>query len=77
MRGCVAALLLLLHCAASSAAVPEELACDAAQGVTPSPNIPTLVLIIDDIGHRLDTGRASALLPGKLTLAVIPFTPHA
>lgn len=42
----------------------------------PSADLPALVIVIDDIGHRLDTGRRSALLPGRITLAVLPFTPH-
>jgi polysaccharide deacetylase 2 family uncharacterized protein YibQ len=46
-----------------------------AQG--PAAATPTLVLIIDDIGHRLDTGRAATRLPGRVNLAVLPFTPHA
>jgi polysaccharide deacetylase 2 family uncharacterized protein YibQ len=36
-----------------------------------------IVLIIDDIGHRFDTGMAAVALPGKLNLAVLPYTPHA
>lgn len=36
----------------------------------------SLVIIIDDIGHRKDTGLASVRLPGRITLAVLPFTPY-
>jgi polysaccharide deacetylase 2 family uncharacterized protein YibQ len=35
-----------------------------------------LVLIIDDMGNRLDAGRAIVEMPGKLTIAVLPYTPH-
>jgi polysaccharide deacetylase 2 family uncharacterized protein YibQ len=35
-----------------------------------------LVLIIDDMGNRLAAGREVIALPGKLTIAVLPFTPH-
>ncbi|MEZ5568311.1 MAG: divergent polysaccharide deacetylase family protein [Halioglobus sp.] len=37
----------------------------------------TLVIIIDDVGNNLSRGRAAVRLPGKLTYAVIPFTPYA
>lgn len=37
----------------------------------------TLVLIIDDLGHRRDQGMAMVNLPGKVNLAVLPHTPHA
>jgi uncharacterized protein len=36
----------------------------------------TLVIIIDDIGYRLNQGRAVIDLPGKLNIAVLPYTPH-
>ena len=49
----------------------------ASTDIEPLADAPTLVLIIDDIGHRLDTGRASVQLPGRINLAVLPFTPHA
>ena len=80
-RACIAVLALLLHCAASGAASvdgPDRASAtggDVAQD--PPADTPTLVLIIDDIGHRLDTGRASVQLPGRINLAVLPFTPHA
>ena len=37
----------------------------------------TLVLIIDDLGHRRQQGMAMVKLPGKVNLAVLPHTPHA
>lgn len=37
----------------------------------------SLVLIIDDLGHRRSLGMAMVNLPGKVTLAVLPHTPHA
>lgn len=36
-----------------------------------------LVIIIDDLGHNLHRGQQAVDLPGKITYAVIPFTPHA
>jgi polysaccharide deacetylase 2 family uncharacterized protein YibQ len=37
---------------------------------------PTLVIIIDDLGHQLDSGLRAASLPGKVTLAILPHTPN-
>lgn len=37
---------------------------------------PTLLLIIDDIGNNLAAGMRAVALPGKVTLAVMPYTPH-
>ncbi|MEH6580525.1 MAG: divergent polysaccharide deacetylase family protein [Halioglobus sp.] len=35
-----------------------------------------LIIIIDDIGHQLQLGRAAVDLPGKLNFAVLPHTPY-
>jgi hypothetical protein len=35
-----------------------------------------LVLIIDDIGYNAEAGQRAINLPGQVTYAVIPFTPH-
>jgi uncharacterized protein len=37
----------------------------------------TLILIIDDLGHRRRNGMAMVELKGKINLAVLPHTPHA
>lgn len=37
---------------------------------------PSLILIIDDIGNNLAAGMRAAALPGRVTLAVMPYTPH-
>lgn len=50
-------------------APPEALAATSPRG--------TLVLIIDDLGHRRRTGMAMVELPGKVNLAILPHTPHA
>jgi uncharacterized protein len=35
-----------------------------------------LVLILDDIGYNAEAGRRAINLPGQVTYAVIPYTPH-
>jgi polysaccharide deacetylase 2 family uncharacterized protein YibQ len=57
---------------AAGAPEPQPVACDH---VTPVA-YDELVLIIDDIGHSLSRGRKALSLPGDITFAVIPFTPH-
>lgn len=37
---------------------------------------PRLAVIIDDLGYSLDRGARAISLPGPITLAVLPFTPH-
>ncbi len=37
---------------------------------------PTLVVIIDDLGYKLDAGEKAAALPGKVNLAILPHTPN-
>ena len=36
-----------------------------------------LALIIDDLGYSIERGKRALALPGPLTVAVLPFTPHA
>jgi hypothetical protein len=36
-----------------------------------------VAIVIDDIGYRLDLAKRIAALPCKLTMSVMPFTPHA
>ena len=50
---------------------------DALQLSAPLPLEKTLVIIIDDIGHHLGPGKAAIDLPGKLNIAILPYTPHA
>ncbi len=38
---------------------------------------PTIAIIIDDMGNRGDWGQAILALPGKVTYAFLPYTPHA
>lgn len=75
MRWLLLALCLPL---AASAMQPFEAREMSAAGV-PSPvgrNIATLVIIIDDLGHRLAEGEATIKLPGRLSVAVLPHTTH-
>ncbi len=41
----------------------------------PRADAPAIVLIIDDLGNDRKRGRAVVNLPGRLTIAVLPFTP--
>jgi len=38
---------------------------------------PYIVLILDDIGNNAELGRRAVALPGAITYAVLPHTPHA
>jgi len=38
---------------------------------------PKLVIVIDDIGHQRASAEAALALPGRLTLALLPFTPFS
>lgn len=40
------------------------------------PALPLIALIIDDVGYRLDIGKRCIELPGDVTLAFLPFSPH-
>ncbi|MDO8907096.1 MAG: divergent polysaccharide deacetylase family protein [Pseudohongiella sp.] len=42
----------------------------------PSEPSAKLVLILDDIGYNAEAGRRAINLPGQVTYAVIPYTPH-
>ena len=52
----------------SIAASPPE-----TQTATPAAR---LVIIIDDLGHRLSNGKQAADLPGAITLSILPYTRH-
>lgn len=39
-------------------------------------DLPSVSIIIDDLGYRLSEGKQAIQLPGPLAYAVIPFTPH-
>ncbi len=38
---------------------------------------PAVTIIIDDVGNKADAGEAAVMLPGRVTLAFLPHTPHA
>jgi uncharacterized protein len=44
---------------------------------TPSADKKLIALVIDDIGYQKSEGEATIALPGKVTVAVIPFSPHS
>lgn len=43
----------------------------------PAPNSHIMAIVIDDIGYKRQEGERTLSLPGKLTVAVLPFTPYA
>jgi polysaccharide deacetylase 2 family uncharacterized protein YibQ len=53
-----------------------EAQADEALDVTP-PIIAEVAIIIDDIGYNRQQGMAALMLPGDITYAVIPHSPHA
>ncbi|MEM1110710.1 MAG: divergent polysaccharide deacetylase family protein [Pseudomonadota bacterium] len=61
-------LLLLSHSASAEISTGGAAASE--------PATPALVLIIDDIGNQRSRGLAVIELPGPLTIAVLPYTPH-
>tara|TARA_R110002049_G_scaffold80302_2_gene204269 strand:- start:23 stop:910 length:888 start_codon:yes stop_codon:yes gene_type:complete len=66
---------LLLALAAGATELPHSTACTAPP--LPEQNGGRLVIIIDDMGNNLRRGLSALELPGRLTYAVIPFTPFA
>jgi polysaccharide deacetylase 2 family uncharacterized protein YibQ len=65
-------------------AEPTELNVEADTTVTVTPvdlpiatnSQPQIVIILDDIGYSLEAGMRAVNLPGEVTLAVLPYTPH-
>lgn len=41
------------------------------------PSMPTVVLIIDDLGNNLDLGIRAINLPGQISYAILPHTPNS
>lgn len=67
--------LLMFVVAALTAATAAAEARLYAQSSTPT-LAPRIALIIDDLGYNLELGRRALALPGPITVAVLPFTPH-
>ena len=44
---------------------------------TPAVGQPIMAIVIDDVGYKRQEGERVLALPGKLTVAVLPFTPQA
>ncbi|RLQ23537.1 divergent polysaccharide deacetylase family protein [Seongchinamella sediminis] len=70
-------LLAWLLALALPASADADGPCDTAPpaGIAASTARASLVLIIDDLGHRRRQGLAMVNLPGKLNLAILPHTP--
>lgn len=51
--------------------------CAAAPAVAQVPNQPVMAIVIDDIGDNRKRGMAAIDLPGAITYAFLPHTPHA
>ncbi len=60
--------MMLLGCALCSLAVTAAEPASVAQ--------PAIVVLIDDVGDNLAKGRAAVELPGPVTYAVLPHSPH-
>jgi len=48
----------------------------ASLGFTPDTHAADLAVVIDDVGYSQYRGQRAIRLPGPLTIAVLPFTPH-
>lgn len=62
------ALTLLLFCLFSG---------NLQSATTSSQNIPTIAIIIDDLGYHYQRTKTAVNLPGPVTLSFLPHTPHA
>lgn len=78
----MAGLSILAHNAVALEPSSQECTRDNVAAVDPpidatasTPADKRLVIIIDDMGNNLRRGRQALALPGKLTFAVIPYTP--
>ena len=45
-------------------------------GTATAGDIPTVAIVIDDLGHRAELDRRALDLPGPVTLSILPHTPH-
>ena len=59
------------------ALLPALLALLLATTLRAEPQTPAIAIIIDDLGNSLEQGEAVLRLPGPVTYAFLPFTPHA
>jgi uncharacterized protein len=79
MRWLLLALCLPLAAAAMQPFESRELSATAVPSPVGAQSLrdpATLVIIIDDLGNRLAEGEATVNLPGRLSVAVLPHTPH-
>jgi len=52
-------------------------AAEGTPGDAGSAAAPAIAIIIDDLGYRRDAGLRALSLPGRITVAILPHTPHA
>ncbi len=75
------ALLMLLICSAmvlpTASVCAKSLYIYQAPAIVWNPDIPKLVVIIDDMGNNAAQGERAVQLPGSITYAFLPFTPAA
>lgn len=69
--------LLLQHCLLFLLLVSAAAAVQADDANIPRHDPPRISLIIDDIGYRLNDDRRAIALPGPISYAILPHTPHA
>lgn len=70
--------LLLLFCLfASIEAQANEVTSEKKISYTDRAVKPAISIIIDDLGYRLKAGTLAINLPGAVTYAILPHTPHA
>lgn len=55
----------------------QSLSAQDANDVADRNSLPVISIIIDDLGYRYKNGKRAVNLPGRLTFAFLPYSPHA
>ncbi len=69
--------ILFFRIVAPLVAVTASLLVVPVGAASVSGSLPAIAIIIDDMGNRLEYGKAALSLPGPLTYAFLPYTPYA